>query len=79
MHVSIPVGILIMLLIWSSPVLVVYLVHRFVKYREFIAEQNKLFIPHMGSKIEFSKYKTIKQVSPDGSRELTMGYEKEGF
>lgn len=26
-----------------------------------------------------SKVKTIKQVSPDGSRELTLGYEKEGF
>lgn len=26
-----------------------------------------------------SKVKTIKEVSPDGSRELTLGYEKEGF
>lgn len=79
MHVSIPVGILIMLVIWSSPVLVVYLVHRLIKWQEFRAEQNKPFIPHMGNKIEFSKYKTIKQVSSDGSRELTLGYEKEGF
>lgn len=77
MQVSIPVGIFIIACIWSLPVLEVWLIGRFIEWQD--RRKILAFIPGNKELAKIMNSKTIKQVSPDGSRELTLGYEKEGF
>lgn len=77
MTVSVSVGILIIAVVWSMPVGIAYLVYRFIKWQE--SKKILAFVPGNKELAEIMKGKTLKQVSLDGSRELTLGYEKEGF
>lgn len=113
MTVSLSVGILIIAVVWSLPVLEVWLITKFIKWQEFRKrtfagiEVSQEYLDRLNDRDDFwgdgddrvvnmqneinkihntrlndylnSKVKTIKQLSPDGSRELTLGYEKEGF
>jgi len=78
MQVSVPVGIIIIAFIWSLPVGIVYLVHRFMKWQD---SRKKLAVVAGMGELEkiIGNSKTIEEVSRDGSRKLTLGYSKEGF
>lgn len=71
-------GVLIIFAALSSPVWVVLGVIKFIQWQEFKkrtyggVQVSQEFLDRLNGK-------TIKQVSPDGSRELTLGYQKEGF
>lgn len=82
MQVSIPVGILIIIFIWSLPVAEVWLIARFIEWQEKRKRTFGGVVVGKGFAVRLDKLKNsrqIKEVSADGSREVTIGYHEEGI
>lgn len=75
MQVSLPVGILIIAVVWSMPVGIVYLVHRFMKWQEWRNHKPEMTIENV---VEDGR--VVRQITRlDGKPVMVIGELEGGF